>query len=414
MSKVIECGTLIDGITDQPIDNGVIVFEDDTIVEAGARDKITIPSEAKVIDHSDSVVLPGLIDAHVHLHGVNSHDPQTRMMEDKTIGTARATNDLRKLIKAGFTTVRDAGSKTGLGLKEVVDEGTIPGPRIYTAGLRFSQTAGHADIHSLPYDWMTSGYAPIYSVLTDGVAECRKEARKQIRRGVDLLKIMTTGGLISEKDDPEDVHFTAEEIRVFTEEAHRHDIPVACHAQGAEGAKIAIENGVDTIEHGNHLDDEAIHMLVESNTILVTTLALLDKFAKHGDEYDVPEKAVQKSREAREIHIQSIKQAYEAGVSVAMGTDTTGTPLMEHGKNAYELELFVEEVGMSEMEAIQASTSVAAETIADDRIGSIQEGKYADFVILSDNPLADISVIHEVDRVYKDGVEVDTKNMISS
>ncbi|RQG95414.1 metal-dependent hydrolase family protein [Natrarchaeobius chitinivorans] len=401
--KAITCRRLIDGVSNDPIDDGVVLIEEDTVTKVGHREEVDIPASAEVIDYSDNVVIPGLVDAHVHLHGVNSHNPQTRMTEDATVGTARATNDLRKLIQAGFTTVRDAGSKTGLGLRTVVEEGTIPGPRIYTAGLRFSQTAGHGDIHSLPYDWVTSGYAPIYSVLTDGADECRKEARKQIRRGVDLLKIMTTGGLISEKDDPTDVHFTPEEIRVFAEEAHRHDIPLACHAQGAEGAKVALRNGVDTIEHGNHLDDEGIELLVEKDAILVTTLALLDKFAKYGDEHDVPTKAVRKSREARETHIDAITRAYEAGASIAMGTDTTGTPLMEHGKNGYELELLVDAVGMNNMEAIQASTSVAAQTVGDEPIGCLTSGHFADFVVLEEDPLEDITAIYEIAEVYKGG-----------
>jgi imidazolonepropionase-like amidohydrolase len=402
---VIDCGTLVDGVSDSPIANGQILVEDGRVVDAGPAEDVDVPDDAERVDHSDATVTPGLIDAHLHLFGSRSMEPFDWMRESSELGTARATADLRKLLGSGFTSVRDVGSETGLALRDAVDDGTIPGPRVYTSWRSLSQTGGHGDSHYLPYEWANSKEAG--GGLADGPAECRKEARKRIREGVDLIKIMTTGGVLSEKDAPDQSQFTDEEIQAFTEEAHRVGIPVASHAQGAPGIKSALRNGVDTIEHGFYIDDECLELFEETGATFVPTLAIMHRLVTKGGDHGVPEYGLEKASNARDAHFESTRKAYEAGVPVALGTDFLGPELVPHGKNALEAELFVEEIGMSEHEAIVAGTATAAETVADDDIGTLEAGNHADAVVFEESPLSDISNLHEPSTVYKGGEEVE-------
>jgi len=402
---VIDCGTLVDGVSESPIDGGRVLVEDGRVVDAGAAESVDAPDDAAHIDHSDATVIPGLIDAHLHLFGSRSMEPFDWMRESSELGTARATADLRTLLGSGFTSVRDVGSETGLALREAVDDGTIPGPRVYTSWRSLSQTGGHGDSHYLPYEWANSKEAG--AGLADGPAECRKEARKRIREGVDLIKIMTTGGVLSEKDAPDQSQFTDEEIQAFTQEAHRVGIPVASHAQGAPGIKSALRNGVDTIEHGFYIDDECIELFEETGATFVPTLAIMHRLVTKGSDHGVPDYGLEKASNARDAHFESTRNAYEAGVPIALGTDFLGPELVPHGKNALEAELFVEEIGMSEHEAIVAGTATAAETVADDDIGTLEEGTHADLAAFEDCPLEDISNLHEPSTVYKGGKEVE-------
>jgi len=401
---VIDCGRLVDGRADDPLDDARVVVEDGRVVDVGQQEEISLPDDHEHVAYPDGVVVPGLIDAHLHLTGSRSMDPMEWVRTSTELGAVRATADLRALVAAGFTGVRDLGSRTGLALRDAVAAGEVPGPRVYTSGQAISQTAGHGDAHALPYEWVTDGAG--ISTLADGPAECRKEARKRIRQGVDVLKIMTTGGVLSELDAPDQSQFTDEEIRVMTQEAHRVGIPVASHAQGAPGIRSALRNGVDTIEHGFHLDAECIDLFHDTGATFVPTLAIMHRILTAGEEHGVPEWGLRKTREAAESHYDAVRRAYEAGVPIALGTDFIGPELVPHGENALEAELFVEKVGMTEMEAIKAGTSVAARTVAADDVGSIEPGNRADLVVLDADPLADIAAIHDVRTVYVDGVEV--------
>ncbi|MEE6209198.1 amidohydrolase family protein [Salarchaeum sp. III] len=402
---VIDCGVLVDGRADDPVSDARIVVEEETITAVGPREDVDAPADHDHVTYPESTVIPGLIDAHVHLQGSRSMDPMDWVTDGDALCAARATADLRDLLDAGFTSVRDVGSTTGLGLREAVESGDVPGPRVYTSGQSISQTAGHGDSHSLPYEWAADAGLGI-STLADGPAECRKAARKQIREGVDSLKIMTTGGVLSERDAPDQSQFTDDEIAAMTEEAHRVDIPVASHAQGSAGIKSALRNGVDTIEHGFYVDDEAVDLLLSTDATFVPTLAIMHRIVEHGDEHGVPEHGLRKAREAYDAHRESVRKAYDAGVPIALGTDFLGPALVPHGENAMEAELFVEEIGMSEMEAIQAGTRVAARTVPDDDIGTLEPGQRADLVVLGENPLEDISAVREsVEAVYARGEE---------
>lgn len=395
---VIECETLIDGVSDEAHHDVAIGIEADEIVGIRDRGEFTGDQHAE-----HDVLIPGLIDAHCHLAGVRSMNPMEWATTDVPTMTARATADLRKLVASGFTAVRDVGSSTGLGLRTAVEEGEILGSRIYTSGRSISQTGGHGDSHFLPYDWANNRAG--LSTLADGPDECRKEARKRIRQGVDCIKIMTTGGVLSEKDSPDQSQFTDAEIRAFTEEAHRVGLPVASHAQGASGIKRALENGVDTIEHGFYLDTETIDLLLDTDATFVPTLAIMHRLVTEGADHGVPEWGVEKAKVAQEDHVDSVRRAYEAGVPIALGTDFIGPDLAPHGENALEAKLLVEQIGMSEMEAIQAGTSVAARTVPD-AIGTVSDGMAADLVALESNPLADIDALDRVEAVYQNGERV--------
>lgn len=386
------------------IDEGRLLIEDGSVRAAGPRESVTVPDDATRIDHRDATAIPGLIDAHLHLSGGRSMEPLTRITESSELGAVRATADLRSLLAAGFTAVRDVGSDAGLALREAVAAGEIPGPQVFTSGNSISQTGGHGDMHMLPLSVADSEHG--VSTLADGQAECRKAARSRIREGVDLLKIMTTGGVLSEVDEPDQSQFTDTEIQAFTEEASRVGIPVASHAQGAPGVKAALENGVDTIEHGFYLDEECLSLFEETGATFVPTLSIMERIVSVGEEHGVPDYGLRKARAASEEHYESTRRAYEAGVPIALGTDFIGPDLVPHGNNAMEAELFVERVGMSEQEAIEAGTRVAARTVAADDIGQLAPGYRADVVVFEDDPLEDITRLRDPDAVYKAGNRV--------
>ncbi|MFB6192043.1 MAG: amidohydrolase family protein [Haloarculaceae archaeon] len=398
----VDCGTLIDG-AGEVIEDARLRVEDGTVTAAGPREDVEAAGER--VDHGGRTVIPGLIDAHCHLVGARTMDPMDWVLESDALGAARATADLRKLLRAGFTTVRDCGSSVALGLREAVADGTIPGPRIYTSGKAISQTAGHGDTHELPYEWAVDG--PGISTLADGPDECRKEARKRIRDGVDLLKIMTTGGVLSEKDAPDQSQFTDAEVAAMTEEAERVGIPVASHAQGTAGIERALENGVDTIEHGFYIDDGCIDLFERTGATFVPTLSIMERITTEGAEHGVPEYGLRKAREAREAHFDAVERAHEAGVPIATGTDFLGPELAPYGENALELELLVEHAGLTPREAIRAATGVAARTLPDDDVGTLTPGARADFVALAADPLADVSNVREVVATYVGGEAVD-------
>ena len=398
--RVIDADRLVTGRDERPIADGRAVVEDGTIAAVGTQEDVDAPDGAEVETYPAAV--PGLIDAHVHLQGVREMDPMTWATESSELGTARATADLRALLEAGFTTVRDVGSTTGLGLRRAVREGEIPGPRIFTSGRTISQTAGHGDAHFLPYEWVAEGDA-ILSTLADGADECRKEARKRIREGVDVLKIMTTGGVLSEKDAPDQSQFTDAEVAALVEEAHRVGIPVASHAQGGPGIQTALRNGVDTIEHGFYLDEACLDLFHETGAVFVPTLSIMHRIVEDGADHGVPEYGLEKARRAREAHFESVERAYEADVPIATGTDFLGPELVPHGENALELDLLVEEVGMAEGEVLQSATRVAARTIPADDVGTIEDGNRADLLGLAADPIDDVTAVRDVEAVYVDG-----------
>jgi imidazolonepropionase-like amidohydrolase len=312
---------------------------------------------------------------------------------------------MRRTVEAGITCVRDAGGADA-GVKQAVESGLVLGPRMQISITALSITSGHGD------GWRLSGNEsnlfPAYpgnpDGLCDGVDGVRKKVREVLRAGAEVIKICSTGGVLSPTDHPEFTQFSPEELDVIVREAaYRRGIKVMSHAQGAEGIKNAVRAGIHSIEHGIYLDDEAIQLMCERGTFLVPTLLAPVAVLEAGEKGGMPEYGVRKAREAVEAHRESIRRAHQAGIKIAMGTDAG---VMPHGTNLRELGLMCN-IGMSPMEALVATTKVAAECLGwQDRVGTVQAGKLADLVITKTDPLQDIRSLEQVENialVMKDG-----------
>ncbi|MBX5321686.1 MAG: amidohydrolase family protein [Candidatus Bathyarchaeota archaeon] len=396
----IKAGLLIDGTGREPLTNPVVVIKGDKIAEIGKESEIKIPEEAKIVDLGNLTILPGLIDAHVHIYGRRSYSPAEEIITPHDLAVIRSVEDCWKILKAGFTMVRDLGSTIALSLKRAVNEGTISGPRIFAAGRPISQTGGHSDIHYLPREEVIKKGA----LIADGPDDCRRAAREALRDGADLIKIMTSGGIGSEKDHPRYPQFTVDEVKAITEEAHRVERRVASHAEGVEGVKIAILGGVDSVEHGFFLDEESVQMMISRNIYFVPTLCLVEVYKKALERpYDMPPWRLKKQEECIDAMPKSFMMAYKAGVKIAAGTDYFGPPLRAHGDNADEAITMVK-YGMKPMDAILAATRNAAECIGvQNTVGTVERGKLADIIGVQGNPLEDITVLKKVDFVMKEG-----------
>jgi imidazolonepropionase-like amidohydrolase len=400
-------GRLIDGTGGTPLDDAVVIVEGERIAAVGKSGDVEIPPKADLIDVTGKTVMPGLIDAHMHFLGIRSMNQVTWIIDPSHQRAMRATMDAWKVVDAGFTTVRDAGGMLAIYLKRAVEEGSVVGPRILAAGHAISQTAGHGDWHFVPKEW---GEALMLGRVADGVAEVRKAAREQLREGADFLKIMTTGGVMSEKDDPRACQFSMDEIRAFVEEARNARVRTAAHAQGTQGIKNALIAGIDSIEHGFYLDDECIEMMVEQGACLVPTLAILDVIVTRGHEAGVMERSVRKAENVQEANIESFKKAFAAGVTCGLGTDYLGGPFTPMGANAIELEIYVDKVGLSPMDAIVCATRNNAQVMGlEKELGTLEAGKLADLLVVDGDPLEDIGVLRDkakIETVLKAGKPV--------
>lgn len=410
MNIMIENGIIIDGTGKKPVQNKMILIKGSKIVETitkegNAEYDLKIPKDVQLIDATGKTIMPGLIDAHLHLLGIRSMQPVQWVIDKPALRAVRATTDVRKLIEAGFTSVRCAGSDVSIYLKKAIEEGTILGPRIIAANKIISQTGGPGDIRDLPLEWASS--SDTLGRIADGVDECRRAAREQIREGADVIKICTTGGVLSKEDSPTQAQLVEEEIAAIITEAHRVGIKVMAHAHNPEGIQNAIRNGADTIEHGIFLSDDAISLMLQDNIILTPTLAISDAINNEGEKTDVTDYGLQKVKSIYEEHIKSAKRAYKAGVKIALGTDFCGPDLIPHGKNAIELELLVNKIGMTPMEAIVAATKIGSEALGlEQDIGTLETGKRADLLIVDGNPLDDITLLQNREKILvimKDG-----------
>lgn len=404
-SILIRNGTLIDGTGKAPLADAAVLVKDNLILDVGQGRNIRQPdTEVTEIDAGGGYILPGMIDTHVHvmLEGVNiARD----MVTPFSMRFYNSVNYLKNTIDAGITSVRDAGGADA-GVKQAVESGVIVGPRLQISISVLTITGGHGD------GWMRSGmeydlfmpYPGFPSCRVDGVEDCRRKVREVLRAGADVIKICSTGGVLSPTDHPEFVQFSPEELEVIVREAsYRRGVKVMSHAQGAEGVKNAIRAGIHSIEHGIYLDDEAIELMLKHGTILVPTLLAPIAVLEAGEKGGMPEYGVRKAREVVEIHSESISRAHKAGVRIAMGTDAG---VMPHGTNLRELGLMVN-VGMSPMETIVATTKKAAECLGwEDKVGTIETGKLADIILVKTNPIQDIRSLEKVDNislVMKDG-----------
>jgi len=383
---------LVDVENEEIIEDAVFTVEDDKFNFVGNSEK-DVDDFDEVVNFGGKTVIPGLIDAHIHSLFDASGDPFGSLeAESASMITLKAANFMKKTLEAGIVAIRDMGGVDYLemGLNEAIKSGLSKGPRMQLSGKLITMTGGHG--HQFGRE-------------VDSPHEARKAAREQLKNGVDLIKIMATGGVMTEGVQPGAPQLTEEEMRAAIIEAHKAERKTATHAQGVEGIKNALRAGIDSIEHGIFLDDEAIELMVHNDVFLVPTLAAPYWIIDAGVEKGVPEFAVEKSKAVIESHAKSFQKAREAGVKIAMGTDA-GTPFNKHGKNKFEIKMMVEN-GMKPIEAIKAATMGGAELMElTDKLGSISEGKLADMVVVDGKPDQDIEDIYEVAEVYKEGKKV--------
>ena len=390
-------GRVLDGTGAAPA-NADVVVEDGRIVEVGPG-----LDGDEGVDVTGKALLPGLFDCHTHV--TFSHiDTMRRLQTPFSYRFYEALHNLEATLRIGITTVRDAGG-ADLGIKQAVEDGLIRGPRMQISLGMISQTGGHGD------GWMPSGinlrldsYPGVPSTLVDGADEMRVKVRELVRMGADVIKVAVSGGVLSPRDKPTHAHFRLEELKVLVEEAGAAGIWVMAHAQATPGIKNAIRAGIRSIDHGIYLDDEAIEMMLARGTWLVPTLVaplgVIDAAAAGAA---IPEASVRKAHEVAEIHRASFAKAVEAGVKVAMGTDSGVTP---HGNNLRELELMVEG-GMTPMQAIVATSRTAAELMGlEDELGTLEPGKRADLVVVDGDPLEISGLRDRIEAVYQDGTQV--------
>jgi imidazolonepropionase-like amidohydrolase len=396
---VIHSGHMLDVKTVKMLDNVTVVIDGDKIASVSGGSQSANQADARVINLPNATLLPGLIDAHTHL----TYEPNFGYQElgvsipkEALIGAKNA----RVTLEAGFTTVRNVGARgyTDIALRDAINEGLIPGPRIDASGPAMSITGGHCDENLLPYEWHAKADG-----TADGIEHVQEKVREIIKYGADVIKVCATGGVLSKGDDPRASQFTLEEMKAIVADAHRLGRKVAAHAHGAQGIKNAVRAGVRSIEHGSLIDDEGIALMKEHGTWLVADIYDGDYIEEVGRREHWSEEILRKNRDTTDTQREGFRKAVKAGVNIAFGTDSGVYP---HGLNARQFAYQVR-YGQTPMQAIQSATINAAKLLRQEKeIGSIAAGKSADLVALACDPLASIDCMTQVRGVIKAGASI--------
>ncbi len=401
----ILAGRLFDATGDNVRETQVIVVEGERIKNVGSATSVKIPAGSNVIDLTHSTVLPGLIDCHTHLGSrADRYDPIYDFKDSPFDSAFAAVVNAKKTLDAGFTTVRDVGSLPFLAvdLRNSINEGYIPGPRVVASGPGISITGGHGDLNN---------YTPQTRVMmfpeerdfqiADGADQIRHVIRAQEKYGVDVIKVLATGGVLSRGDKPGAPQYTLEELKVAAETAHMGGRKIAAHAHGADGIKNAILAGFDSIEHVSLVDDEGIRLAKEHGTYFVMDIYNDDYILNEAPKFGLDTEKVEKEKVVGKKQRENFEKAFKAGVKMAFGTDAGVYP---HGDNAKQF-FYMVKYGMTPAQAIRAATSSAADLIGRSAdVGTLEAGKYADIIAVDNDPLADVRALERVSFVMKGGV----------
>ena len=392
---LVRAGHVLDVKTGKLADNQTIVVVGDRIESIGPTASATARPDDKIVDLGGLTVMPGLIDVHTHLTINPDFDPFLEVTATDAKEAINGVVNARSTLMAGFTSVRNvgAGGYVDVDLRDAVNSGQVPGPHMLVSGPALGITGGHCDDNLLPLR-----YHQVGDGVADGIAQVQHKVRENIKYGTDLIKICATGGVLSKGDDPQASQYTLEEMQAIVADAHRLGRKVAAHAHGAQGILWATEAGVDSIEHGSYIDDASIAEMKKRGTYLVPTLYLEDWMLQSGH---LPQFYHQKMVDVSAVAKQNIKRAMQAGVKIALGTDAAVYP---HGLNAHELDVYVNQLGMSPLAALQTATINAADLMGwTAKTGTLEPGKWADIIAVDKNPLVDVRVLHDVKFVMKAG-----------
>jgi imidazolonepropionase-like amidohydrolase len=393
---LVRAGHLLDVHSGKLLDAQTIVVSGDKIISIAATSATPAGAGDVVIDLGSMTVMPGLIDVHTHITGNTEFDPYKELTSTDAKEAINGVVNAKTTLLAGFTTIRNVGANgyTDVDLRDAVNAGQVIGPHMQVSGPPLGITGGHCDDNLLPISYHQTGEG-----VADGIAAVQQKVRQNIKYGADLIKVCATGGVLSKGDDPQASQYTLEEMKAIVADAHRLGRKVAAHAHGAQGILWAAEAGIDSIEHGSYINDAAIAEMKKNGTYLVPTLYLEDWMLEKGS---LPPFYQQKMKDVSAVAKKNIQHAMESGVKIALGTDAAVYP---HGLNAHELDVYVNQLHMAPLAAIQSATVNAADLMGwTDRTGSLDAGKWADVIAVEGNPLADVKLLQDVKFVMKAGV----------
>ena len=393
---LLRAGHVIDVHTGNEAADQTIIVTGDRITSIAPTASTAAQTGDQEIDLSGLTVMPGMIDAHTHLTMDTDFDPYHELTATPIKEALNGVRNANTTLMAGFTTVRNVGASgySDVALRDEINAGHFPGPHMLVSGPPLGITGGHCDDNLLPFEYHITADG-----VADGIAEVQHKVRQNIKYGVDLIKICATGGVLSKGDDPQSSQYTLEEMKAIVADAHRLGRKVAAHAHGAQGILWASEAGVDSIEHGSYIDDAGIAEMKKDGTYLVPTLYLEDWMIKYGH---LPPFYQQKMKDVIVVAKKNIKHAVDSGVKVALGTDAAVYP---HGLNAHEFDVYVNQIGMTPLAALQSGTINAADLLGwKDKTGALDPGKWADIIAVSGDPLKDITTLQHVPFVMKSGV----------
>lgn len=394
----IKAGRVLDVRTGQMLNNAFILIEGERITAVGAN--VTVPAGAEVIDLKTMTVLPGLIDCHTHLTFDPNQFGVSGLVRSVPRQALTGAKNARITLLAGFTTVRNlhANGYSDIALRDAINAGDVPGPRIMASGPALGITGGHVDENFLPFEFQHKAEG-----VADGVENVMAKTREIIKYGANVIKFCSTGGVLSLGDDPKAAEFTMDEMKAIVGEAHRLGRKVAAHAHGGEGLKQAVLAGVDSIEHGSYIDDEGIRLMKEKGTYLVPTIYLTEWFMENYEKLGLPPQIIAKAKDVMPAMKKNLTRAIQQGVPVAFGTDAAVYP---HGLNGREFAVLVR-MGMTPIQAIQTATINASKLVdRADSIGTIEAGKFADLIAVEGDPIKDVTELERIKFVMKGGLVI--------